>query len=264
MAIDPAAFALTGRRCVVTGAAQGIGAAVADAFAACGAAVAVCDRAPEVAAVADRCAERSGRAAPVGVLDVRDAAAQAAWIAEVGDALGGIDVVVANVGGGFRAELLDVAPKGRDALVAENFTSVVDLIQLVVPHMPPPAGPRAGGGSITVITSIEAHRAAPGFAVYAAMKSAVANLAMTLALELADRHVRVNAIAPDMIPTPGIGPIDVTTPLPYAGDPDDVAAAAVYLASDAAAFVTGTTVHVDGGTRAAGGWRRTDGGGWST
>ncbi|MEZ5206339.1 MAG: SDR family oxidoreductase [Acidimicrobiales bacterium] len=208
--------------------------------------MAVCDRAPEVAAVADRCAERRG-AAPVGVLDVRDAAAQAAWIAEVADALGGIDVVVANAGGGRRAPRCG-AQGARRAGGGELHERRRPDPAGRTPHAAP-AGPRAGGGSITVITSIEAHRAAPGFAVYAAMKSAVANLAMTLALELADRHVRANAIAPDMIPTPGIGPIDVTTPLPYAGDPDDVAAAAVYLASDAAAFVTGTTVHVDGGTR---------------
>ena len=73
--------------------------------------------------------------------------------------------------------------------------------------------------------------------------------------------IRVNCIAPDVIPTPGIGAeVGVRTPLPIAGHVDDVAAAAVYLASDASRFVTGTTIHVDGGNLAAGGWiRRPDG-----
>jgi NAD(P)-dependent dehydrogenase (short-subunit alcohol dehydrogenase family) len=77
----------------------------------------------------------------------------------------------------------------------------------------------ASGGSIVNITSIEAHRAAPGFAVYSAMKAALVNLSKTLALELGDRHIRVNCIAPDVIPTPGIGgDLPVKTPLQGRGD----------------------------------------------
>src|SRR5690348_17564677 len=92
------------------------------------------------------------------------------------------------------------------------------------------------------------------------MKAAVANLTKTLALELGPQLIRVNCIAPDVIPTPGIGEVSVHTPLPIAGHVDDVAAAAVYLAGDAGRFVTGTTIHVDGGNLAAGGWiRRPDG-----
>jgi len=124
----------------------------------------------------------------------------------------------------------------------------------------PPAG-----GSIVNITSIEAHRAAPGFAVYSAMKAAVANLTQTLALELGDRMIRVNCIAPDVIPTPGIGDVPVRTPLSRAGHVDDVAAAVVFLANPAlSGFVTGTTLHVDGGNRAAGGWHREPDGSFGT
>jgi NAD(P)-dependent dehydrogenase (short-subunit alcohol dehydrogenase family) len=92
------------------------------------------------------------------------------------------------------------------------------------------------------------------------MKAAVTSLTMSLALELGPRLIRVNCIAPDVIPTPGIGPVGVHTPLPVSGHVDDVAACAVFLASDLSRFVTGTTIHVDGGNLAAGGWyRRPDG-----
>lgn len=109
---------------------------------------------------------------------------------------------------------------------------------------------------------MEAHRAAPGSAVYAAMKAAVASLTRSLALELGERKIRVNCIAPDMIPTPGIGPLPPDRPpLARAGHPDDPAGAAVFLASDLSAFVT-ATMYVDGGTWAAGGWRKLPEGGF--
>jgi NAD(P)-dependent dehydrogenase (short-subunit alcohol dehydrogenase family) len=200
--------------------------------------------------------QRLGRNVHQGVFDVREGDAVQSFAEGVHARFGRVDALVNNAGGGFVASFLDVSAKGEDALVRENFTSVTSMIRAFVPHMPKPTDGRGGGGSVVNITSIEAHRAAPGFAVYAAMKTAVANLTMTLALELGAQHIRVNCIAPDVIPTPGIGEIPVKTPLPYSGHVDDVASAAVYLISDAAAFVTGTTVHVDGGNRAAGGWHR--------
>ncbi len=265
MTATPAAFLLTDQRAIVTGAAAGIGRAIALAFAAAGADVAMCDRdAAGLAATAQDVADL-GRAALTRVLDVRDADAVASFLAEVGETFGGVDVLVNNAGGGFAAAFTDVSAKGEDALIRENFTSVTAFVRGAVALMPEPATPDVtptatrprGGGSIISITSIEAHRAGPGYAVYAAMKAAIANLTGSLALELGARHIRVNAIAPDVIPTPGIGAeMEVTTPLPYAGHVDDVAAAAVFLASDAAGFITGTTLHVDGGNLAAGGWYR--------
>ncbi len=169
-------------------------------------------------------------------------------------------VLVNNAGGGFRSSFLDVDDKGQDALVRENFVSVANLVRACVPKMPDD-----GRASIVNITSIEAHRAAPGFAVYSAMKAAVENFSRTLALELGDRRIRVNCIAPDVIPTPGIGgDVPVKTPLPVAGHVDDVASAVIYLISDLGRFVTGTTVHVDGGNLAAGGWGRGHDGDWVT
>jgi NAD(P)-dependent dehydrogenase (short-subunit alcohol dehydrogenase family) len=254
MSLTPESVLLTGRVAVVTGAAQGIGAAIAVTFARFGADVAICDRDRTGLAGTAQQVEASGRRAIAEALDVRDGDAVRAWI----DPIDRVDVLVNNAGGGFQASFLDVNDKGQDALVRENFTSVTNFIRACAPKFP------AGGASVINITSIEAHRAAPGFAVYSAMKAAVANLTLTLALELADRHIRVNCIAPDVIPTPGIGDVPVKTPLPFAGTTDDIAAAAVYLASDWSRFVTGTTIHVDGGNLAAGGWGRTKDGGYAT
>ena len=156
---------------------------------------------------------RRARDAPA-LLDVRDGDAVRAWI----EPLDRVDVLVNNAGGGFFAAFLDVNDKGQDALVRENFTSVTTLHPRVRPEDARPCG------SIINITSIEAHRAAPGFAVYSAMKAALANLTQTLALELGDRRIRVNCIAPDVIPTPGHRRRSpVKTPLPFAGHADDVA-----------------------------------------
>jgi NAD(P)-dependent dehydrogenase (short-subunit alcohol dehydrogenase family) len=250
MAIDPSSVLLTDRVAVVTGAAAGIGRGIALALARFGAHVALCDRDAENVAAAAREVGAVGRRAMSEVLDVRDGELVRRFMAGAHAELGAIDILVNNAGGGFMAQFLDVSDKGQDALVRENFTQVTHCIRVAVPLM------ATGRGSIINITSIEAHRAGPGFAVYSAMKAAVANLTKSLALELGERMIRVNCIAPDVIPTPGIGDLPVRTPLPRAGHVDDVAGAAVFLASDMARFITGTTIHVDGGNWAAGGWRR--------
>jgi len=255
MPITPESVLLTGRRAVVTGAAQGIGAAIATTFARFGADLAICDRDADGLAQTTEEIIANGRHVHTELLDVRDGDAVREWIG----ALDAVDVLVNNAGGGFEAVFTDVSVKGEDALIRENFVSVTHCIRACVEKMP------EQGGSIVNITSIEAHRAAPGYAVYSAMKAAVVNLTKTLALELGDRRIRVNCIAPDVIPTPGIGgDLPVRTPLPYAGHVDDVAAAALYLASDWARFVTGTTINVDGGNLAAGGWSRAADGTWTT
>ncbi|MDX2167069.1 MAG: SDR family oxidoreductase [Deltaproteobacteria bacterium] len=258
MALDPSSILLTDRVAVVTGAANGLGRGIALALARFGADVALCDRdAPHLASAA-AAIEASGRRALQGVLDVRVGEAVRAFFADVAAAFGRVDVLVNNAGGGFFAAFLDVNDRGQDALVRENFASVAHCIRAAVPLMP------AAGGSIINVTSIEAHRAGPGFAVYSAMKAAVENLSKSLALELGSRFIRVNCLAPDVIPTPGTGPIAVKTPLPRQGEIDDVAGAAVFLACDLSRFVTGSTLHVDGGNWAAGGWRRGPDGGFET
>jgi NAD(P)-dependent dehydrogenase (short-subunit alcohol dehydrogenase family) len=257
MAITPDSVLLTDRLVVVTGAARGIGAAVAETCARFGADLAVCDRDADGLTATVRAVEAAGRHAHSDVLDVRDGDAMRAWISSLPAR---IDIVVNNAGGGFHSPFLDLSDNAQDALIRENFTSVAHVVRASVPKMP-----TDGRGSIVNLTSIEAHRAAPGYAVYSAMKAALVSLTKSLALELGERRIRVNCVAPDVIPTPGVGgEMPVKTPLPVAGHVDDVAAAVLYLASDLSRFVTGTTLHVDGGNDAAGGWVRGVDGAWVT
>jgi 3-oxoacyl-[acyl-carrier protein] reductase len=245
---------LEGKVVLITGAAAGIGAATAELFAQQGASLALCDREASFGG-----GEHFGR-----VLDVRDHGAMSAFIADAVGEFGRIDVVVNNAGGTFASALLNVSPNGEAALIAENFTQVTHVIRQSVPHMP-------SGGSIVNVTTIEAHRAAPGFAIYAAMKAGQANLTQSLALELAPRGIRVNALAPDVLLSEGTASLGGelgSTGMPYHPSPNpplghwgtsrDAAGGILYLASDLARFVTGITLHVDGGNLAAGGWHRSD------
>ncbi|MFM8304648.1 MAG: SDR family NAD(P)-dependent oxidoreductase [Actinomycetota bacterium] len=262
--ITPADVSLEGRVAVVTGGARGIGRAVALGLASFGAEVAVCDRdaAQQEETVAGLVG--LGRAPLAEVLDVRHGDAVSAFIARVAETHGRVDILVNNAAGTFHADFLDTSPKGQATMIDENFVSVTHFVRAAVPVMP-------AGGSIVNVTSIEAHRAAPGFGVYAAMKAAVTSLTKTLALELAPRAIRVNAIAPDAIRTPGDHAIAESAtrgdpsaygrkvPLDW-GEADDCAGAAVYLASNLSKWVTGSVLHVDGGSNAASGWaRRPDG-----
>jgi 3-oxoacyl-[acyl-carrier protein] reductase len=262
---DARALDLTGKVGVITGAAQGIGKSIAHSFAACGVRLALCDRLGDgLEQTATQIRDEYGIDPLVSVMDVRDAAAVEAFCAAIAERFGRVDVLVNNAGGGFYAKVLDVSPGGQNALVNENFTQVLHCIRGCVPLM-------TDGGSIINVTSVEVTRAAPGFGIYGAMKSAVEHLSRTLALELVFQGIRVNTIAPDAIPTPGDEGLgesamqggrekyDPKVPMGW-GREDDCAGPALFLASDLSRYVTGTTIHVDGGSSAASGWlRRADG-----
>ena len=265
MTLQPEDCLLTGQVVVVTGAAQGIGKATALSAASFGADLAICDRKEEGLAATAEEIRGMGRQVVTGVFDVRQPEAVTAHLAEVQQTFGRVDTLVNNAGGGFVSPFLDVNQKGQLALMNENFGQKVDFIRGCVPLMP------ETGGAIVNITTVEAHRAAPGFAIYASMKAAIENLSRSLAVELADRRIRVNCVAVDAVPTEGdealaeqVGgtPEEYQIPWPEFGVPDDVAAAVLFLASRMGRFITGSTVMVTGGTDAARGWRRDGKGGW--
>lgn len=245
---------LTGRVAVVTGGGSGIGRGIANGFAAFGARVAIWEHdAATCAAAAD---EVGGLAC---VTDVRDEAQVDDALARTVDQLGTPSILVNNAGGVFISPLLETKPKGWDALLRANLGHVLLCTQRVARAMVD-AGT---GGSIINITSIEGTRAAPGYAAYAAAKAGVINLTKTAALELAPHGIRVNALAPDFTMTEGLQAVMQSgmgdaalnmIPMRRAGHVDEMAGAAVFLASELGSYVTGQTIHVDGGTAASGGW----------
>jgi NAD(P)-dependent dehydrogenase (short-subunit alcohol dehydrogenase family) len=261
MGLDPEGFRLDGKVAVVTGGGAGIGRGIANGLATFGAMVAIWERDPDTCASA--AAEVDGLPVPT---DVRDGAqvdtAVRATLAEYGT----IDVLVNNAGGVFASSILDTSENGFDALYRANLRHVLLCTQRVARVMVD-----AGrGGSIVNVTSIEGVRAAPGYAAYAAAKAGVINLTKTASLELAPYAIRVNALAPDITMTEGLAALmtagasasvsagrptwEHTVPLGRAGTVDDIAGAAVFLASSLSTYLTGQTLHVDGGTEAAGGW----------
>jgi NAD(P)-dependent dehydrogenase (short-subunit alcohol dehydrogenase family) len=259
--VTPADALLTGRTAVVTGAGAGIGKGIACVFARFGARVAILERdAATGARTADEIRAAGGDALAVPT-DVRDRDAVDRALGATLDRYGAVDVLVNNAGGTFAGSFLEATDKGWDALLRANLTSVLRCTQIVARHMVA----QGRGGSIVNVVSIEGARAAPGYAAYAAAKAGVINLTQTTALELAPHGIRVNAIAPDVCMTEGLRAIVPegererfawTIPLGRAGEPEDIAGAAVFLVSSLGRYVTGTTLYVDGGTHAAGGWYR--------
>ena len=248
--ITPADASLDGKTAIVTGGARGIGRAIALGLASFGAEVAVCDRDEEHQAETVSMLEDLGRFAFADLLDVRNAALVDAFVARVAQEQGKIDIVVNNAAGTFHAHFMDVNAKGEGSLIAENFGSVTNFVRAAVPVMP-------AGGSIINVTSIEAHRAAPGFGVYAAMKAAVASLTKTLALELAPRGIRVNAVSGGVVDTDALEHFPQKeqmlewggkrTPAGRLVQPKDIADAVLFLCSAEAEMIVGQTIVVDGG-----------------
>jgi 3-oxoacyl-[acyl-carrier protein] reductase len=244
---DPARFA--GRAAIVTGAARGIGAAVARRLAAEGAAVLLTDRDPAVTETA------TALGAAALVLDVAAAGAGQELALVALERLGRIDMLVNNAGIGGSKPL----PDSDDALLARllevNLGAVLRVTRDVLPHL------RRPGGCIVNVASVFGIAGHPGTTGYAVAKAGVAQFTRTLAGELGPAGIRVNAVAPGLIETPmTAGLLEgawyrrtmlAPTPLRRAGQPEEVAAAIAFLASDDASFETGEVMAVDGGWLAA-------------
>ena len=245
-------FDLAGRVAVVTGGGQGIGEGIATAFAQAGAAVVVAARhADRIARVADEITAAGGRALAVPT-DVTDRAAVTALADEALAAFGGLHVWVNNAGGSpVRRPLSELGESDWDACLRVNLTAVWVASVVAAERM-------TEGGSIINVTSPAATRAVPGSGHYSAAKAGVNALTLTMSVELAPK-VRVNGIAPGFVPTevmmtaldmdvPALEKMaEARIPLKRLGTPDDMAAAAIYLASDAGSWVTGQILTVSGG-----------------
>jgi len=252
--IDPSNILLTDRVAVVTGGGVGIGRGVAAGLAAFGASVAIWER------DAETCAAAADAIGALGIVtDVREADQVDAAVAQTTAELGPASILVNNAGGTFWSSILDTSENGWDALYRSNLRHVLLCTQRIARVMID----AKVGGSIINVTSIEGVRAAPGYAAYAAAKAGVINLTKTAALEFAPYGIRVNALAPDITITEGIQALAQpgdedrfrsTVPMGRAGHVDEMAAAAVFLASEMSGYITGQTLHVDGGTHAASGW----------
>jgi 3-oxoacyl-[acyl-carrier protein] reductase len=252
--MDPSAVLLTDRVAVVTGGGAGIGRGIARGLAAFGASVVIWER------DADSAASAAGEVGGLGIVaDVRQSADVDRALERTCSELGPVSILVNNAGGVFSSPILETSENGWDALYRANFKHVILCTQRVARTMVE----ERSGGSIISVTSIEGVRAAPGYAAYAAAKAGVINFTKTAALELAPHRIRVNALAPDITLTKGLVSVappgaeasfGLTVPLGRAGHVDEMAGAAVFLAGELSSYVTGQTIHVDGGTQAAGGW----------
>ena len=266
--LKPEHILLNGKTAVITGAGRGIGNAIAQTLANFNARVLLLDRDPQLLQSAKEQIVTAGGEAQTFEVDVTDASA----IRQVADALVAndemVDILVNNVGDHLNLikPFLETAEDEWDAIYNVNLKQIFSCTRAFVPIM------RDGGkgGSIINISSIEAYRAIPTCATYGAMKSAISGFVRSMAMELAPYKIRINAVAPETTETEQVNPEEFThpqymehwevwNPMGRWGQPQDTASAVLYLASDMSTWVTGTTVHVDGGALAAGGWYRMPG-----
>jgi NAD(P)-dependent dehydrogenase (short-subunit alcohol dehydrogenase family) len=237
------------RTALVTGASRGIGAAIAEALDRAGARVALVAR---DGAALETVAGRLDNDPVVLVADLADPAVPARLVAEASEQLGGVHVLVNNAAAAAREPTEDLDAALIDRLYAVNVRAPLLLIAALVPGMV-----KRGSGVIISLSSVSAVVGTPRRAAYAATKGALDAATRSLAIELGPHGIRVNSVAPGAVETgmwarnraiPGvIEQIEALTPLRRWSTPDDIADVVVFLASDAARFVTGETLSVDGG-----------------
>lgn len=246
-------FRMEGKVAVVTGASRGIGAATAQALAEVGCDLVVSARSAEVLTeFAENVRSTTGRKVEAVPADLNDLDNLASLADTARATFGRVDVVVNNVGGTMPRPLLDTSPRFLEAAFHWNVTTAFALTKACVPLML-----EGGGGSIINISSAVGHLADRGYIAYGTAKAAVDHLTELMAADLSPR-IRVNAVAPGSIETDALGTVlndemratmTSLTPLQRLGRVEEIAAAVVYLASDAGAYLTGKVIEVDGGLR---------------
>jgi 7-alpha-hydroxysteroid dehydrogenase len=252
-------FCVTGQAAVVTGAGRGIGAATAIALAQAGADVLISARTEDQLAKVAREIEAAGRRAVTVPADLTDPDAAASLAGAAAGAFGRLDIVVNNVGGALPRPFLATKPHHLADAFQFNVGIAHRLTQAAVPYLlasREQTGGNAGQGVVISISSVMGRVAGRGYLAYGTAKAALAHYTRLAAADLAPR-IRVNAIAVGSVATSALDIVlandelrarmEQATPLGRIGDPEDIAAAVLFLASPAGGYITGTVIEVDGG-----------------
>jgi 7-alpha-hydroxysteroid dehydrogenase len=244
-------FRVDGKVAVVTGAGRGLGAATAVALAEAGADVVISSRTPDDLEVVAKAIEGVGRRAVTVPADLSDTEAVTGLVDAAVTELGGVDIVVNNVGGTMPRPFLDTSEGFLERAFHFNVTTAVALTQAATPVMLD-----RGGGSVVNISSVLGRVPGRGYLAYGTAKGALSHATRLLAADLAPR-IRVNAVSVGAVATSALeivvdddglrGRVEAATPLRRIGDPEEVAAAVLFLASPAGGYVTGRVLPVDGG-----------------
>jgi 7-alpha-hydroxysteroid dehydrogenase len=246
-------FRLTGRAAVVTGAGRGIGAAAALALAEAGADVLISGRTENELAKVAREVEATGRRAVAVPADLSDLDAVAGLADAAVEAFGRLDIVINNLGGAMPRPFLATKPRHLASAFGFNVATAHSLTAAAVPHL---LNSPDRAGAVINISSVVGRVAGRGYLAYGTAKAAVAHYTRLAAADLAPR-IRVNAIAVGSVQTSALdivltddelrGQMERATPLGRIGDPEDIAAAVVFLASPAGSYITGKILEIDGG-----------------
>ncbi len=243
-------FSLEGRVAVVTGGSRGIGRAMCQGFALAGAKVVVASRKLEACESTVQEIRNSGGDALAVATNTGDLAQLESLVSKTVDTYGGIDVLVNNAANALAFPFGDITPEGWEKSLNVNLRGPVFLIQYALPHLE-----KSDAASVINISSAGAFLFSAYTHMYSAAKAGLLAYTRALAAELAPKKIRVNAIAPGTIDTDMVrnNPPKVQEMMAKAalmrraGTPDEIVGLALYLASDASSFVTGTTINIDGG-----------------